>query len=829
MRAESETTPGPAPKPTTPKPPKPELIEVDYDGIPDFLVGLDRWAGWWLTPTISKKDGARSWTKPPRLPDGSNASHSNPATWSPFDDVMEAFNNDRQFDGLGVMMGTLPNRDVLLGIDLDTCVFDGVLSAWAVPLVTCLIEAGAYIEYSPTGTGLKAFARVSARTAAALPKILPLSRPDKTGFKRAIANGHANGGKGHPPAVEVYFDNRFFCTTGVPWKASKARDVTVLSEAALRQFVALLPRAAHSTSASAEGVVDRSTLAYNRAKEFRRNGGQREDLETHLRSYRLCAEWLDQKNSDAERERHLDMIWDDLVRKDPDGAGQQRRPTQGQEWDRDPEPDPELLENPDMRVLQQYEREPPPFPIEVFGNQWGDWLQENAVAASAPVDYVVAIVLSSVAALIGNARWAQATPNWREPTCLWCVPMSPSGTKKSPGADVMIKEVLPELQRRMMADWPDQRRAALISLNAWNRADKEWREAIEDEDEELPEPAQGTQPPEPQPPQLWQSDTTVEKLASLQAANPKGMLLIRDELAGWLYSMNVYNASGRQFWIECFGGRPYTLTRQKHPHPIIIPRLNNSVYGTIQPDRLAEIIRKEPDDGLLPRMLYFWPYTVPYRIGREPMDTPWAIEALDRLRKLKLKQVGDRLEPVYVPLTAQALDRLEAFGQKTNKQKELAAGMLRSTYGKAPGFALRLALILRYMWWCADEDLPDEPTKIGGRAMNAAIKLVGDYFMPMAERVYGDADCPPADKHAATIARWIIRERMNEVYVRDLLRGKCPGGKLPGLSDAITIKIGCRALIEAGWLYPPELGYGAASKVVYGVNPRVHERAKAAA
>jgi hypothetical protein len=55
-------------------------------------------------------------------------------------------------------------------------------------------------------------------------------------------------------------------------------------------------------------------------------------------------------------------------------------------------------------------------------------------------------------------------------------------------------------------------------------------------------------PREPQAPRLRQHDVTIEKVAELLAhAAPKGLLIVRDELAGWITGMNAYNGGGRAF------------------------------------------------------------------------------------------------------------------------------------------------------------------------------------------------------------------------------------------------------------------------------------------
>jgi hypothetical protein len=76
--------------------------------------------------------------------------------------------------------------------------------------------------------------------------------------------------------------------------------------------------------------------------------------------------------------------------------------------------------DPDMTVMRLNRRPPPPLPLDVFGNDWGQWIVTTAEAAGCPPDYVAMPLLASASALIGNARWAQATPGWAEPPHL-CV------------------------------------------------------------------------------------------------------------------------------------------------------------------------------------------------------------------------------------------------------------------------------------------------------------------------------------------------------------------------------------------------------------------------
>ena len=479
--------------------------------------------------------------------------------------------------------------------------------------------------------------------------------------------------------------------------------------------------------------------------------------------------------------------------------------------------------DPDMSVMRLNRRPPPPLPLIVFGPAWEQWIITTAEAAGCPQDYVAMPLLTSASALIGNARWAQATPAWAEPPHLWACGVGDSGDGKSPGGDCIFRDVLPELERRMQGDFPDRHRdwraaaeRAVASREAW---EKEVRIAVK-QGAAAPLPPEPP-PPEPQAPRLRQNDVTIEKVATLLAtAAPKGLLIVRDELAGWLGGMNQYHDAGRAFWIEAYGGRPYRVERQKYSLPIDIPHLVVAAYGGTQPEKLSGLL-KEADDGLFSRVAWAWPEPIPFQLGRRAPHADWAIDALDCLRLLDLGGPlisGGNPRPVYVPLAEATWPMLEEFGREMQAQQTKAGGLMRSAFGKARGLALRISLVLEMLWWCASDGMALPPSMISERAFVAAAMLVGEYFMPMAERVYGDAAASQTDRNAATLAKWIVKERAEEVYVRHLQRIV----RLPGLKVADDIH---DALIAADWLHEPPARPGKRPRMAYPVNPKVMEAA----
>ena len=504
----------------------------------------------------------------------------------------------------------------------------------------------------------------------------------------------------------------------------------------------------------------------------------------------------------------------------PDGAERMRNAFEEAEAVEWPEPD--------MAVLRMHRRRPPTLPLAAFGDQWRRWIEDAADAAACPPDYVAVPLLAAGSTLIGHARWAQAAPGWAEPPHLWMGAVGDSGSSKSPGADCLLRDVLPEIERRMSADFPDQLQTWRLGAELAKAAKEQWQSDVRTAQKTgkvAPTPPRDPGP-EPQAPRLRQNDVTMEKVAVLLAtAAPKGLLIVRDELAGWISGMCAYNAAGRAFWIEAFGGRPYRVERQKNPEPIVIPRLAASVYGSVQPDRLGPLMR-DADDGLLARFLWAWPDPITFRLSRKAANAGWAIQALDRLRRLTLELAvppnpGDPPQPAMVMLAGDALAMLEEFAQGVQERQATAGGLMRSALGKARGLALRLSLVIELLWWCAQDGLAPCPTQISAHAFVAAAHLLEDYFLPMADRVYGDAAASSRDRNAATLARWIIREHPGEVHVRHLQREV----RLPGLTTAEALHEVAGALVDADWLAKPPPGVGHRGRSAYPINPRVWEAA----
>ena len=163
-------------------------------------------------------------------------------------------------------------------------------------------------------------------------------------------------------------------------------------------------------------------------------------------------------------------------------------------------------------------------------------------------------LLTALAAAIGNTRRIQLKRGWTVPAILWVAIVGESGTAKTPAFKLAMRPIR-ERQRKALERHAEAMRDYEAELPTTK---KRWPNgsATRKTTDEPPE-----KPEAPQAERCIVSDTTVEALAPLLLANPRGLLLARDELAGWIGSFDRY-AGGK-------GGRgrgPLVVDAQRRKH-----------------------------------------------------------------------------------------------------------------------------------------------------------------------------------------------------------------------------------------------------------------------
>jgi hypothetical protein len=479
-------------------------------------------------------------------------------------------------------------------------------------------------------------------------------------------------------------------------------------------------------------------------------------------------------------------------------------------------------QNPDRSLLGTGRRPPPRFPLELLKPFWGDWTTSAAKTASAPADYVGTGLLGNVSALLANVRRPRTGGGWDEPPVLWMALVGSPSSGKSPALDAGF-QLLEHIEARMAEGFDEKQRKfetdmaiALASREVWQDAVK----AAAKRGEPAPNcPPEAILPEPPLRPRIRVADCTTEKLGYLAAHHERGLMLSRDELAGWLGAFDRYGGGAgadRPFAIEMYGGRRYVIDRVKNREPVEIPHLSVSVLGSIQPDKLANLTAG-PDDGLLARFLWCYPDNdCEFRLARIAPDHAAAKRALQKFLGLRMS-VDDagKSQPISVKLSTDAEDELEVFAREMQIRERDAYGVVLSAIGKARGHVLRLATVIEYLWWSGSGDDP-EPEVISADAVLTAAALVGDYFLPMAERVFADAAIPKNERKAMAVAKRLRKDGLSRFNARDLRREM--GGIVRKPAD---MDLACEALTEAGLIKPMNVtGPGRAPKN-FEVNPIV--------
>lgn len=418
----------------------------------------------------------------------------------------------------------------------------------------------------------------------------------------------------------------------------------------------------------------------------------------------------------------------------------------------------------DRTILDTSMEAAPPFPRDLLRPFWSEWVSRAAEAKGCPVDYVGGALLAAAGSLLANVRRPQVWRSWSEPPILFMAAVGKPSAGKSPGIDA-IAEPLQAIEGGHNADFDERRRKHAAEVQAAALREKAWRHELEEAVGKgyapPPKPADAEAPEPPCLRRIVLKDTTVEKAALLARDNPRGLLLLRDELAGFIGAMDKYSGSGsdRPFWLEAHGGRPYTVDRVKHEQPVRIPALSIGIIGGIQPDRLQSMVLAGDDDGLAARFLYLVPERRPPVRPLGAHDEQAALHALKQLATLPFdEQPEGRLSWRVVPFEEAAADHMHAFRLDSAAREEDASGLFLSWLGKLPGLAARLALILEFLWWCGDRPSQPEPDIVSAAAMRAAVTFLEDYALPMARRALGEATLPQAEQDATTLARWLMRQ-----------------------------------------------------------------------
>jgi hypothetical protein len=288
----------------------------------------------------------------------------------------------------------------------------------------------------------------------------------------------------------------------------------------------------------------------------------------------------------------------------------------------------------------------PEFPIEILPPIAQAFVRDQSVVIGCDPAAMAMAVLATFSGALSHrfALRMMRNGSWWENPRLWVLLVGDPSTKKTPEINAATRP-LEEHQERISQQYHERLR--------------EW---------EADEEASKASKPKP-PPRYVIFDITVEQLGATLARSPKGLLVKRDEFAGWIGSMEKYaSARGagadRGFWLKAYDGGAYSIDRVSRGETWI-ENLSVSLIGGIQPARLAEI-HGLTSDGLLQRFL-------PVMLGPSARTGHTGGRgSLQRARAPALRQAGedhsrrrrDRGDAVPAGGAARLRDRVHRRGER---------------------------------------------------------------------------------------------------------------------------------------------------------------------
>ena len=449
------------------------------------------------------------------------------------------------------------------------------------------------------------------------------------------------------------------------------------------------------------------------------------------------------------------------------------------------------------------------------------WVSDIAERLQIPMDFPAATAIVELAGAIG--RRARIQPkrfdDWEVVPNLWGGIVGRPGLMKSPCIRSVfrplrkIEAAAIEVHEAAMQEFEREVAAFEVRKNAWKaqatQAAKRGGTFSRFEEE---------QPKKPPQERSIINDATIEKLHAILEENPQGILYLRDELVGWLATLDSEGREReRPFFLEAWNGDGGYVIDRIGRGSVRVDNLCISLFGGLQPAKLQAYLLDAVsggtnDDGLAQRLqVLVWPDTSP----------EW--EDIDRLPDSKAEQAVDAVmqpivkvspaEPLRLRFNPEAQELFSAWRMEIEVRLRNASlsPAMESHLAKYRSLMPSLAVILHI----ADGDCRPEIPLI--QAQRAADWCV--YLESHARRAYA---CVAAHSRMA-VASLGEKIRAGALGVQFAVRDVYRTG-WEGLDTPEAARTAIEMLEEDGWVRKaaaPSRGKGGRPSERFDVNPGV--------
>jgi hypothetical protein len=444
------------------------------------------------------------------------------------------------------------------------------------------------------------------------------------------------------------------------------------------------------------------------------------------------------------------------------------------------------------------------FPVEKLPGVLADFVQ--AVSASVGCDpvFVVLPMLATLASAIGNTRRLSIKRGWTAPPILWCAVIGESGTQKSPAMRAALKPI-ERRQQEQMALFHAQLAEYKSAIRSYRQA---LRKSASDDLEE---------PEKPLCIRTIVKDATIESLVPILADNWRGVLLARDELAGWFGGFDRYSGRGAAsadaaHWLSIYNAESVHVDRKTGDVPsLYVPHPAVCICGSIQPGILRRALSAEHrENGLAARLLMACPPTRPKKWRDETVSQVIEDRYEDVLDGLYLLQpdtgADGKKKSGVIQLSPDARRVFVDFDNDHGEEHAELTGELAAASAKLEEIPARLALVIHCVRQVAGESV--DPWECDEDTMSAAVAIT-HWFKRETRRVYCMLKETPEDQQKRQLAEW-IRQRGGVVRSRDVLNGR------RDVTSSRDAELSLQALVKDGYgtwrAVPPSPRGGAATR-----------------
>ncbi|ODB98675.1 hypothetical protein A3196_15485 [Candidatus Thiodiazotropha endoloripes] len=266
------------------------------------------------------------------------------------------------------------------------------------------------------------------------------------------------------------------------------------------------------------------------------------------------------------------------------------------------------------------------FDLELLPDAFRPWIEDIATRMQCPVDYPAVGAMVAIASVVGRqvGIHPKRHDDWTVTPNVWGAVIGRPAMMKSPAIAEpmkMLEQLENTAREQYAAEMGEFKAASMLQKEEAKVVKTKIASSLKNDDKQEAEKlahqavADSTLK-EPTRCRYVTNSGTVEKIGEILADNPRGILVFRDELTGWLKSLDREGYEGsRAFYLEGWNGTGRFTHDTISRGTLEVEALTLSILGGIQPGPLSSYLAQAlgsgaGDDGLLQRLqLIVWPDT----------------------------------------------------------------------------------------------------------------------------------------------------------------------------------------------------------------------------